>query len=263
MGIAGAALATVITQIIETLWCVFETSKKNSVKLRISCFLHDDKRLRYDFWKYTTPVLGNEIVWGVGFTMYSVILGHLGTDAVAANSISGIVKNLAACFCIGLGNGAGIIVGNELGAGNLDRAKEYGDKLCKLSVISGAASGVVLLMFSPLIFAVTDLSDTADTYLKYMIVMCACYMIGKSVNSTTIGGIFCAGGDSKFGFLCDTMTMWGITVPLGMLAAFVWKLPVPAVYLIVNLDEMIKLPAVYRHYKKYKWVKDLTVKGEM
>ena len=74
---------------------------------------------------------------------------------------------------------------------------------------------------------------------------------------------FCTGGDSKFGFLCDTVTMWCITVPLGMLAAFVLKLPVPVVYLIVNLDEMIKLPAVYRHYKKYKWIKDLTVKGEM
>ena len=85
-------------------------------------------------------------------------------------------------------------------------AKEYGNRLCRLSVISGAASGAVLLIISPLIFAVTDLSDTADTYLKYMIVMCACYMVGKSVNSTTIGGIFCAGGDSKFGtrvsFIC-------------------------------------------------------------
>ncbi len=263
LGIAGAALATVITQIIETLWCVFETLKKNSVKLRLSCLLHDDKRLRGDFWKYTTPVLGNEIVWGVGFTMYSVILGHFGTDAVAANSISGIVKNLASCFCIGLGSGAGIIVGNELGAGNPERAKEYGNRLCRLSVISGAASGAVLLIISPLIFAMTDLSDTANHYLKYMIVMCACYMVGKSVNSMTIGGIFCAGGDSKFGFLCDTVTMWCITVPLGMFAAFVMKLPVPAVYLIVNFDEMIKLPAVYRHYKKYKWVKNLTVKGEM
>ncbi len=262
LGIAGAALATVITQIIETLWCVHETSKIDSVRLRLRYILHDDKRLRGDFWKYTIPVLGNEIVWGVGFTMYSVILGHLGTDAVAANSISGIVKNLALCFCVGLGSGAGIIVGNELGAGNPTRAKEYGNRLCRLSVISGAVSGAVLLIISPLIFAVTDLSDTADAYLKYMIVMCACYMVGKSVNSTTIGGIFCAGGDSKFGFLCDTVTMWCITVPLGMLAAFVLKLPVPAVYLIVNLDEMIKLPAVYRHYKKYKWVKDLTVKGE-
>lgn len=90
--------------------------------------------------------------------------------------------------------------------------------------------------------------------------MCTYYMIGRAVNGTTIAGIFCAGGDSKFGFLCDTVTMWCIVVPLGFISAFVLHLPVLATYFIMNLDEMIKIPAVYIHYKKYKWVKDLTVK---
>lgn len=259
MGIAGAALATVIARVIEVAWCIFETVKKDSVKLRVCHMMHNDRLLRHDFWKYSSPVLGNEIVWGVGFTMYSVIMGHLGSDAVAANSIANIVKNLVACFCLGLGSGGGIMVGNELGAGRLDKAKEYGYKLCRLSVLCGVASGIVLLALSPLILAVTDLSATADAYLKWMLVMCSYYIVGKSVNGTTIAGIFCAGGDSKFGFLCDTVTMWCITVPLGLLTAFVLKLPVLAVYFIVNLDEIVKLPAVYRHYKKYKWVKDLTV----
>lgn len=76
-----------------------------------------------------------------------------------------------------------------------------------------------------------------------------------------IGGIFCAGGDSRFGFLCDAVTLWVITIPLGLLAGFVWKLPVIAVYFILNLDEIIKLPAVYLHFRKYKWVRDLTQEG--
>ena len=259
MGIVGAALATVIARAIEMAWCIFETVKKDGAKLRVCHIVHNDKLLRHEFWKYSSPVLGNEIVWGVGFTMYSVIMGHLGSDAVAANSIANIVKNLVACFCLGLGSGGGIMVGNELGAGRLDKAKEYGDRLCRLSILCGVASGIVLLALSPLILAVTDLSITANTYLKWMLVMCSYYMVGKSVNGTTIAGIFCAGGDSKFGFLCDTVTMWCITVPLGLLTAFMLKLPVLAVYFIVNLDEIVKLPAVYRHYKKYKWVKDLTV----
>lgn len=261
MGIAGAALATVIAKVIEVLWCIFETVKKDCVKLKLCHMIHDDQVLKHDFWKYSLPVLGNEIVWGVGFTMYSVIMGHLGTDAVAANSIANIVKNLVACFCLGLGSGGGIMVGNELGAGRLDKAKEYGGKLCKLSIVCGIASGVVLLALSPLILLTTDLSETANTYLRWMLVMCSYYVVGKSVNGTTIGGIFCAGGDSKFGFLCDTVTMWCITVPIGFFAAFVLKLPVALVYFIVNLDEIVKLPAVYQHYKKYKWVKDLTVES--
>lgn len=263
MGIAGAALATVTARGIEVLWCIFETLKRNTVKFRWVNFLKNDSVLRSIFWRYTFPVLGNEIVWGCGFTMYSVIMGHLGNDAVAANSIANIVKDLVACFCLGLGSGGGIIVGNELGAGNLDNAKVYGKKLCIMSVICGAASGILLLAISPIILSVTNLSEQASVYLKWMLAMCSCYLVGKSVNGTTIAGIFCAGGDSKFGFFCDTVTMWCITVPLGFIAAFIIKVPVLMVYFIVNLDEIIKLPAVYRHYKKYHWIKDLTVKEDL
>lgn len=262
MEIAGAAVATVISRIIEVLWCIMEATKNDRVKLRIRYIRKTDSFLRRSFWKYTTPVLANEIVWGVGFTMYSVIMGHLGSDAVAANSIANIVKNLVACFCLGLGSGGGIMVGNELGAGKLDTAKAYASKLCILSVLCGAVSGLVLLAASPLILHFSNLSEQAGIYLKWMLAMCSYYMIGKSINGTTISGIFCAGGDSKFGFLCDTVTIWCITVPLGLIAAFVLRLPVIVVYFIVNLDEIIKLPAVYRHYKKYKWVKDLTVREE-
>lgn len=260
MEIAGAALATVAARAIEVIWCIFETEKKDQIKLRWKYIVNDDKILRHDFWKYTTPVLCNEIVWGIGFSMYSVIMGHLGSDAVAANSIANIVKNLVACFCHGLGSGGGIMVGNELGAGKLDTAKEYGGRLCRLSVICGAASGMVLLALSQIVLLVTDLSPQADEYLKWMLVMCTYYMIGCAVNGTTIAGIFCAGGDSKFGLFCDLVTMWCIVVPLGFISAFVLHLPVLAIYFIMNLDEMIKMPAVYVHYKKYKWVKDLTVK---
>lgn len=91
-----------------------------------------------------------------------------------------------------------------------------------------------------------------------MLVLCSIYMVGKSFNSMTVAGIFCAGGDSRFGFLCDTVTLWCITIPLGLIAAFLLKLPVVLVYLLINADEFIKMPAVYRHYKKYIWVRDLT-----
>ena len=263
MGIAGAALATVAARIIEVLWCVLETLKKDRVKLRRVNFRTKDSSLCRRFWKYTFPVLGNEIVWGCGFTMYSVIMGHLGNDAVAANSIANIVKNLVACFCLGLGSGGGIIVGNELGAGNLDTAKEYGKKLCIMSVACGILSGLLLLALSPIILSAANLSEQAAAYLKWMLVMCSYYLLGKSINGTTIAGIFCAGGDSRFGLLCDTVTMWCIIVPLGLTAAFIIKVPVLLVYFIVNLDEIIKLPAVYRHYKKYHWIKDLTNKEDL
>lgn len=263
LGITGAAVATVIARAVEMLWSFLDSLAGNRVKLRIGYLLRVDRGLCKNFWKYVTPVLGNEIVWGVGFTMSSVIMGRMGSDAVAANSIASVAKNLLICFCIGIGSGGGIMIGNELGAGNLEKAKLYGDRIAKLSVLSGALTGGFLLCITPLILQYSDLTPQAKEYLKWMFVICSYYIIGKSVNSTTIGGIFCSGGDSKFGFLCDAVTLWGITVPLGLLAAFVWDLPVLAVYFIVNLDEIVKLPAVYKHYKKYKWLKNLTGGNEI
>ncbi len=262
LGITGAAVATVLARVLEILWCLAECSRKPLVSLRWSYFCKHDNFLRKKFWKYTAPVLCNEIVWGIGFTMFSVILGHLGSDAVAANSLACVVKNLTVCFCLGLGSGGGIMVGNALGAGELETAKAYGKRLTKLSVLAGAASGIAVLALTPLVLHFSNLSAQATHYLQWMLVICSYYLIGKSVNSTAIAGIFCAGGDSKFGLICDAITMWVIIVPAGLVAAFVLKLPVLLVYFILNLDEIIKLPAVYWNYKKYNWVRNLTGKEE-
>ena len=86
-------------------------------------------------------------------------------------------------------------------------------------------------------------------------------MIGKSVNVTVIAGIFTAGGDTRFGFLCDTINLWCVIIPFGFLAAFVLKWPVTVVYLLLNLDEFTKMPAEWRHYHQYKWVRNLTNEG--
>ena len=260
MEIAGAALATVLAKVVELVWCIAESMRKGGIRFRLSFALKTDSLLREDFWKYTAPAMGNQIIWGCGYTMYSVIMGHMGTDAVAANSIANVVKSLMACFCGGLGSGGGILIGNELGAGKLERAKAYGDRLCRCAVWIGVISGGVLLALIPLILKVTDLTPQAHHYLKWMLLMCTYYLVGKAITATNIGGIFCAGGDSRFGLICDTITMWCVTVPIGLVSAFVLKLPVLAVYMLINIDEIIKLPAVFANYKKYRWVKDLTRK---
>lgn len=258
-GIAGAAKATVLARLLELGLVLCENRKKHVVKLRINHLLGTITLLKKDFWKYTGPVLANELVWGCGFTMFTVIMGHLGSDAVAANAYANIVKNLISCFCMGIGAGSGIIIGNELGRGSLETARLYGKRLIKLSIISGIISGIFILCCMPFVLCnVGSLTDSAQGYLKFMLFICAYYMVGKSINSTTIAGIFCAGGDTRFGLFCDIITMWVVIIPLGLVSAFVLKLPVVVVYIVLNLDEFVKLPAVYMNYKKYRWVKDLT-----
>lgn len=259
MGIAGAALATTVSRALELLLTIYENMHRSLVCVRLKYIRNSSKKLKKDFWHYTTPVLGNELVWGCGFTMFSVIMGHLGSDAVAANSVANILKNIIACVCNGIGIGASIIVGNELGKGEMERAREYGNRLFKLAVFAGAVSGLILLAVSPVLRIFTgSLSAQAHSYLKNMMYICTYYMIGKSVNATVIAGVFCAGGDTKFGLKCDAVTMWVILIPIGMITAFVLKLPIMVVYFIISMDEIIKLPAVYRHYKKYNWVRNLT-----
>lgn len=272
--IQGAALATVCARLLELFLVIWEHRRKDIVKIRWKFFIGNrmtetasgtfgEKKtkdfLHKDFWKYTSPVLLNELAWGCGVTMVSVIMGHLGNDAVAANSVASITKNVIACVCLGLGTGSSIVIGNLLGKEDYEGAKEVGGEISRLTIIVGAISGAIILLASPFIVRISGtLSETAKDYLQDMLLICSCYMIGKSVNGTIIGGIFCAGGDTKFGLLCDVITMWVIIVPLGLLAAFVWKLPVLGVYFLLNLDEFVKLPAVYRHYKKYKWIKNIT-----
>ena len=245
MGIKGAALATVLATVVQFLWSVgYVLCRIRAVKFSLrSC----EKKLFGRFWQKAVPLLINNLAWGIGFSMYSVIMGHLGTDAVAANGIANISKNLVVCFCLGLGNAGSIIVGNRLGADRLQEAKEVGETLTKTAIIAGIVSGLVLIALSPFITKMVDLTPTARGYLQKMLLISSYYIAGKSVNCMTIGGIFAAGGDSKFGMLCDSVTLWCIIVPLGCICAFILKLPVMVVYFVLNLDEIIKLPVVYKH----------------
>ncbi|OUQ69168.1 MATE family efflux transporter [Eubacterium sp. An11] len=259
LGIAGAAIATSISRGVELALILSENVRQKEIRIRMKHILRPPSWLQKDYIHYTWPSLANQVIWGCGFTMTSVIMGHLGTDAVAANSIAQIAKNLAACLCLGIGTGAGIIIGNELGQGNLAQAKKTGNKLCIISLITGASSCVILFACIPVIqgFAGT-LSPQAQDYLRFMLFVCSYYLIGKSFSATVIGGIFSAGGDTRFGLICDTINMWAIIVPVGCIAAFVLHLPVPVVYFLLNLDEFTKMPLEIWYYRKYRWVKNIT-----
>lgn len=258
LGIFGAAISTVISRAIELVWSVLVASRNGRPRLRLSMMLHPDVALQKDFWKYSLPVLGNELVWGCGFTMYTVIMGHLGTDAVAANSIANIVKDLLVCLSLGLGNAGGILVGNLLGRNAFDQAKVMGDRLCVLVAAVGVGTGLLIIAARPLALQWAGLTPQATRYLSVMLFICAYYAACGCMANLTIAGIFPAGGDSRFGLVCDASVMWLVVVPIGLLAAFVWKLPVLAVYALLNTDECIKMIPALLHYRKYRWVNNVT-----
>ena len=258
LGIVGAAYATVTARLVELVWAYFAVRHAHNVAIRWSGILHTSKVLTKDFWYYTTPALGAALVWGIAFVLYSVILGHMGSDAVAANSIASIVKSMVQCVIRGVSAGAGILVGNLLGANELEKAKNYGGRITRISILIGVVTGTILIILSPFVSHVAPMSDTAREYLQFMMVVLGFNLMGQSVNTTVLDGIFCAGGDAKFDMIGNLGAMWCFSVPLGFITAFVFHAPVWLVYIIISLDEIVKLPAVYKHYKKYVWVRNIT-----
>jgi Na+-driven multidrug efflux pump len=228
------------------------------LKLNLAYLFIRNKVLLKDFIHLSLPALANDISWSVAFSMYSVILGHLGTDAVAANSLVVVVRNFGTVLCFGTASAGGILLGNVMGENDMERTKEYASKLIRLTILTGAIGGVIILAITPFVLHFAALTETAMHYLKYMLLINSYYVMGAAVNTTLIAGVFRAGGDTRFGLICDTIDMWCYAVPLGFIAAFVFRLPVLVVYFLLCTDEFVKWPWVIKRYRSGKWLQNLT-----
>ncbi|NLG03964.1 MAG: MATE family efflux transporter [Clostridia bacterium] len=258
LGAAGVALGTTLSRIVQLICLIIVSINSKNVKMKLSFMFIQNKLLLSDFIRLSLPALLNDVIWGLAFSTYAVIIGHMGSDAVAANSFAAVVRNFGSILCFGVASATGVLLGNEIGQSNFDGAKEDAKRLIRLTVVTGLIGGLIILCATPFVLKYATLTDTAMHYLKYMLLINSYYVMGSAVNTTLIAGVFRAGGDSKFGFVCDTIDMWCYAVPLGFLAAFVFKLPVLWVYFLLCTDEFVKWPWVIKHYKSGKWMKNIT-----
>lgn len=258
MGITGVGIATSIARFIEMVICFIYAGRQTDIKFSVTCVFRRNKLLTRDFFKYSLPAVGNELVWGSAFAMYSVIMGHLGEDIVAANSVVNTVRQLGSVLCFGMAYGGAIVVGKYMGAGDMAVAERNASRLARVTIFSGVLGAVLLICLYPVLPYIADLNETAAHYRNILLFINAYSLIGASINTVLICGIFRAGGDSKFGFVADIINMWCVSVPLGLLAAFVFKLPPLWVYFILFLDEFEKMPFVIRHYFKKGWLRNIT-----
>ena len=254
----GAAFATTLSRIIELALCIAVSSGSSYIRPAFGRFLKLPGQLKSDFIRQCLPLMGGSLCWGVGFTSYTAIMGHMGSDAAAANSVSAVARDLICCMCNGLGSAAGIMVGNELGAGRLELGKAYGIKLKNISYIIGFLSTALVLAVTPLVVRMVILTNQAREYLIEMMVIMSIYMIGRCVNTVTINGVLDGGGDTLFDMYSLIVCMWMIAIPLALIGAFVLHWPPLAVYACTCLDEVGKIPWVMFRFRKYKWVQDLT-----
>ncbi len=259
LGAAGVALATSISRVVELILCIIVSVKSNNAKLKLSyMFIRNDLLLK-DFLKMALPAMLNDVSWGLAFSMYSVIIGQfLGTDVVAAYSFTSLARNFGTILCFGVASAGGILLGQIIGENRLDDADEASKVLMKMTVLFGAIGGLIIFCLMPVFLSFANLSAMGKHYLKIMLFINTYYVMGAAVNTTLIAGVFRAGGDSRWGAICDTIDMWCYAVPLGFIAAALLKLPPMWVYFLLCTDEFVKWPWVISHYKSRKWLRNIT-----
>lgn len=262
LGAPGVALATSISRVVELVLALIVSAKSKDVKLKPSLLVARNKLLFKDFLRMAVPALANDVIWGLGYSMYSVIIGQfLGNDMVAANSFASLMHNFGTILAFAVASAGGILLGQIIGDNRMDDADDAAKKLMRLTVLSGLIGGAIILAAMPFVLRFANLTELGKHYLQVMLLINSYYVMGAAVNTTLIAGVFRAGGDSRFGFICDTIDMWVYAVPLGFIAAAVLKLPPLWVYFLLCTDEFVKWPWVIKHYRSKKWLKNITREG--
>lgn len=259
LGIVGAAIGTFCARMLELVIVLIYAKRCNhDVKVRLKYVLHMDPVLFKDFMHYSGPVILNELFWGLGYSANAAIVGHLGSSAVAANSVAHVCRQLAQVVVFGLGNATAIMIGKVIGEGRTALAEEYGRRFVRLSLIGGVIGGALLLLIRPLVISGLAFEGQTAVYMNAFLGVMSYYVIAQALNTDLVVGVFRAGGDTRFGMILDIASMWGGSILIGWLAAFVFKWPVVVVYVILLSDEIIKLPICLWRYKQKKWLKNVT-----
>ena len=258
MGIEGAAIATSISRGLELLIAAWDFLCQKTIPRSPAVIFRLPKTLLADAAKYALPAFVNDVLWGFAYNMNSVIMGHLGSDIVAANSIVTVVREVVTTVGFGISSAASIMLGKELGEKKPEQALKDAASLYKTTVLCGLVCMGILLAITPVVPRLARVSDTAASFIWVMMPIGALYQMGQLINTLLIAAILRCGGDTRYGMALDILTMWGWAVPVGLLTAFVLKFPPLVVYAFMCTDEFVKMPFAIRRYKSGKWLKNLT-----
>ena len=258
LGVNGSAYSTVAVEFIALIWCIAESYQKDCIHADIIGLKWFRKDVIKDLLKMVFPMLGGALAWGLSISMHSFIMGHLGSDATAAASITSVMLELVTCVCKGITAGAGIIMGKLLGQSLFEKAKTYGRKLCYISFAVGGIHMLLLGILGPIATIFFVLTETARHYLVIMLIFTGIYVFAYSVNTVIVCGIFPAGGDAKYDAISVCIATWCFAIPIALLGTFVFHWPVMLIYIVMSMDEIVKVPFLYPRYRKYLWLNNLT-----
>lgn len=260
MGVKGSATATLISRVIEMLIFLIVSSRYYEVlRIRISVL----RKVTSDLFKRVTatmiPVVLNEICWGLGFAVYSVAYGRISTEAFAAVQITNNITNLFLVAGFGMASASAVMVGHTIGAGEEHKARDYAWKFVIMCILGGVVLGTALYFTAP---AVVNLFEVTPDVLRTAIIILninAFIIPIRLTNIVAVVGILRGGGDAGFAFKAEGLTMWLIGVPLAFIGAFVFRLDVQWVVLLVMAEELVKMAITVQRLKSDKWIKNVVI----
>lgn len=261
----GAAIATLSVRVAEFLIVMIYAAVQNKkwFHLKLSYLVRADGRPAARIFRYSTPVLLGETCWGVGISMQAAVIGNLGNSASAAANIVGVVQKLTTVLIFGVcdaddghrrqahrrgkrGGGQG----GRLHPGAAERLLGVFSAALALLIGNGAMSAGLF-----------DMENQTAEYVHIMLYGTAAFVFLQSFNATTIVGIMRGGGDTRAAFLMDALTMWLISLPVGLLAGYVFHIPAPFVQILMISDEFVKFFICIWRFKSMKWLTNVTQIG--
>lgn len=270
LGVAGAALATLISRIVETSLLLILVYRHKPGDGKLGDFVHMkvdrakekglafiDKLFLKKYFNTAAPVIANDFMWGLGVTMYSLVYGRMGDAATAAITITNTVEQLSLVFFFGICYAAAVLLGNELGSDRLEQAEEHAKNYMAMMLALSLLGALVVFLLRNPVASMFDVSDEVIRYVKLCITVFAIYMPFKMVSTLLIIAILRSGGDTKATLIIDMTSVWLIGIPMALLGGLVFKFPIHVVYAMILIEEIYKLVFGFIRYKKKKWLKNI------
>ena len=263
MGVEGAAIATAVARLVEfIILIIYLAFFEKKIHYTIKDFFVSVKDYLGAFFKTGAPVVLNEAIWSIGTSVLSMIIGHISTEFVSANSIANIIWQCVWVVVSGMGNATSVVIGNAIGRGEkkenvLNKAKT----IVLLAAIMGILSAITLLIIRGPVINFYEVSAETKALAYDLIVSYAIIIVFQAMSVQYIVGIFRGGGDTKTAMIVDVLFLWITAIPLGALTGLVLGWAPPFVYLMLRSDELLKNIIGFLRLRSGKWIRDITVQS--
>ena len=259
MGVEGAAVATLVSRIVEFLIVVVYTCFiDRKIRWKVSGVFHLDRGLFRDYIRVGMPLVLSGTLWGVAMTAQSAILGRLGSDTIAANSIATTIFQVVSVVTYGSGNASCVLIGKTVGEGDLSRVKAYTKTLQILFLFIGVATSAVLWLCRDGIISLYSVTDQAKLLSAQFINVLAVTVVGTSYQVACLTGIVTGGGDTRFVLVNDLIHQWLIVIPAAFLSAFVFHFPLWVTFTCLKSDQVLKCLVAFVKVNRFRWIRELT-----